>query len=143
MDLVWLLTVLGKIRFDTGNSVDITDGNLVLACLTATFDIQSVEFWSEIINTQVNLGTGYTGPITLTTVAVTANGDLVNWDWDDFIIPGDVTTGFGACAAVAVFYDTGDPETSPVILRGVPAIQFGNGGGNVNFNVNAAGVLDR
>lgn len=119
--------------------LDLTDGNLKVAVLSNTAD--PTTNWSVIsfmdhadINLaahEVNLATGYDGPIVLITPTAVLNAsDIPELRADDYTIPLDAG-GFSDGRWIILFYDTGTPATSAVIAYG----DLGADRSNVNASI--------
>ena len=106
--------------------LDLTLGNVKVAVLKNTWNpvtnfnaIQFMDHVSIALATfQDATGTGYTGPIALTTPTATLNAsDQAELRAADITIPLDAT-GFTDGRYLVFFYDTGTPGTSAVIGYG-------------------------
>jgi len=107
----------------SGMPVDFDNDTLKLIILDVshvvdTGDTSADEHLDDISADEVATGTAYTGPITLTSVAVSAPvSGVVAVSAANIIINADLPTGFENGRFGVIYKDTGTPATSPLICN--------------------------
>ena len=101
--------------------VDFDTDTLKVIVLTRTHSVDTSEtstdeHLDDISADEVSTGTAYTGPITLTTVAVAFNGLTTEVSADDVTIDQDVGGGFTDARFAVIYKDSGVAATSPLIV---------------------------
>lgn len=124
---------------------DSAGDTIKVAVMTASYvadtgDASTQEHWDDISTNQVPTGTGYTGPISLSTMTTTMSAGVVTFDAADVVIPLDAS-GFTTGRYIA-FYKVGAGDaTSPLIAWGDLGATKSITGGSLTFQWNANGIF--
>jgi hypothetical protein len=126
--------------------VNFEDDTLKIIVLTDTHvpdtdDVTTQEHLDDISANEVTTGTGYTGPITLSTKTVTRSGTTVTMDAVDVTIPQDAGTGFSNARWFILYKDSGTPATSPLIASGDLGTNRNNTAGDLTFEWAGTGIF--
>lgn len=129
----------------SGTPADLNTDTIKVVVLDNTFTPDTTsstvqEHFDDVSAKEVATATAYSGPITLTTLAVTEAAGVVKWDADDIVIAADAS-GFTDARYIAFYKDSGTPSTSPLLAIGDLGSDQDNTVTGVNLTWGAGGIF--
>lgn len=127
------------------NTVDFDTDTIKVMLLTNAYTPSTGssghEFLSDVDSNQVAIGTGYTGPVTLTSITVNDSGTDVVFDAADISVPKDTGGGFANARYLVIYKDTGTAATSPLVFLGDFVTNQSNTAGVFDITWSASGIF--
>lgn len=131
------------LRQHNGNAIDLDTDTIKVMIVTNAYSYNAAHDFINDCNANEVSGSGYTaGGQAISGVTVALDGDVVEWVHNDLTWAQNAS-GFSNGRTYIWYKDTGNPATSPVIMRMSEAADFGNVAGDVILDGSAAtGVLN-
>ena len=131
-----------KLRQHNGNPVDLDTDSIKIMVVTNSYVYDAAHDFINDCNAYEVSGSNYTaGGNAIAGVTLALDGDVLEWAHNDITI-SQHASGFTNGRTRIWYKDTGNPATSPVIMRMTESSDFGNQAGDVILDGSAAtGVL--